>query len=136
MNDYTPDSLRALPVVAWSKEWRDAYADAWEADIDAWDDNIIAWCDVTVERNSLRKLLEEAQADNAALRERRDRIEGLKWENAALRERLESAEKLSRTVETMDVRNVVEFDGHRVAGIEWATWTWLKEQIAALKEKP
>ena len=29
---HNPDSLRALPVVAWSKEWRDAYADAWEAE--------------------------------------------------------------------------------------------------------
>ena len=65
----TPDSLRALPVVAWSKEWRDAYADAWEArerriallegDLRTAKANWDAACDDAA----------KLEADNAALRE-------------------------------------------------------------------
>jgi hypothetical protein len=99
----TPDSLRELfdrlrhdPAhhlgmgdIRLTMGQQDEIADAWQAQL--WQAQArcnTAEADFDAIRHALHDELDEAQADNAALRERRDRIEGLKWENAALRERL------------------------------------------------
>ena len=63
MSDLTPETMRksaALEDAWWVEDWAEPFASAWEADI-------IAWCDVTEERDVLRKHIEALEREIAGL---------------------------------------------------------------------